>query len=310
MLKDVLLNLTENIHNIGHNDSSVDAMIDSVSGMGHRIKHGHDMQGLIESYHLEGIEGIGLWLDHMAKDFTSPAGIPLPFAEAIYETTGMKMDTAIDWLTVNASDAIELGTQEAFLHYFKSNPKAYKTTLAVGTTIGIIDDNPLIVVINTLRLLKTTQKNGKSLPFLDKSLHFVNKTSSIASKVCIGTAVTNFSLAIVGVNVSELVEDTAEGIDFIESAYETTSIMSDVIDGVTTLGVGLLVSKGIKQIAKAVNHEEQREIEKNTKNLSMYKSLNFQLRNSAPPAIIGSLLSDMKNNGLYPNRHLFIGGKE
>lgn len=52
--------------------------------MGHRIKHEHDMQEMIDSFDLQGVEGIGLWFDHMIKDFTSPEGIPLPFAEEIY----------------------------------------------------------------------------------------------------------------------------------------------------------------------------------------------------------------------------------
>ena len=153
MLKDIVIDLTENYHDIGHHGSSVDAMMDSVSGLGHRIKHGHDVQGLIEAYHLEGIEGIGLWFDHMAKDFTSPAGIPLPFAEAIYHVSGMQMDTAIDWLTVNAFDAGSLITQEFVLKLSKNNPKAYKLAFLLGSGIGIIDDNPLIVVSNTLRIL-------------------------------------------------------------------------------------------------------------------------------------------------------------
>ncbi len=183
MLKDVILPLTEQIHNLDHNASSEDKMMDSAFGMGHRIKEGHDFQGLVEAFHLEGIDGIALWFDHMFKDFTSPHGIPLPFSEAIYQASEMNMDTAIDWLTINASDIIELGVQEGALYLLKNNQKAYHTTLLIGSAIGIIDDNPAIVIANTLHYIKILKRNNRLLPILNPAIKFLNKSGSIISTV-------------------------------------------------------------------------------------------------------------------------------
>lgn len=240
MLKELVTGMTENYHDLGHNASTVDTMMDSVSGMGHRIKEGHDFQGFIESYNLEGIEGIGLWFDHMLKDFTSPAGIPLPFAEAIQTVTGMPMDTAIDWLTINASDALAVAGQEVALKFFKNNPKAVKGIYILGTGLGIVDDNPLIIILNTCRLLKSDK-----LSFLKSTstINFLRKTSQITGRVCVGTAAVTVSAGIMGVNLPEEIEGMGEIFDFVDGA----TIAADIVDGLSTLGLGIAASYGVKK---------------------------------------------------------------
>lgn len=300
MLKDLVIDLTENYHDLGHNGSSVDAMMDSVAGMGHRIKHGHDAQGLIEAYQLEGIEGIGLWFDHMTKDFTSPAGIPLPFSEAIYNVSGMQMNTAIDWLTVNAFDAGSLITQEIALKLSKNNPKAYKIAFLLGSGIGIIDDNPLIVVANTLRLLK----QGKLHRLVsDSSIQFLNRTAQIAGRVCMGTAAITLSAGVVGINIPENIEELGDNFDLVEGLSD----VADILDGVVSFGVMLFVSKGIKGLANEWNKELVEEVQLIEEDLAMFKSLKQQVSNGASLSVIALLMDDMKQRNLLPNKQLLLG---
>lgn len=300
MLKDIVIDFTENYHDLGHHGSSVDAMMDSVAGMGHRIKHGHDIQGLIDAYQLEGIEGIGLWFDHMAKDFTSPAGIPLPFAEAIYNISGMQMDTAIDWLTVNAFDMGSLITQELALKLLKNNPMAYKISFLIGSGIGIVDDNPLIVVTNTLRLLR----QGKLKRFVsDSSIQFLNRTTQITGRICMGTATVTLGAGAIGINIPEKIEEIGEILDMVEGF----STIADIIDGATSLGVMLLVSKGVKGIASSINGEILEKVQLSEDKLAMFRSLKQQASSGASPSTIALLMDDMKQRGLLSNKQLLIG---
>ena len=301
MLKDLVIDLTENYHDLGHNDSTIDAMMDSEAGMGHRIKHGHDMQGLIEAYQLEGVEGIGLWLDHMLKDFTSPAGIPLPFAEAIYNVSGMQMDKAIDWLTVNAYDLGSFITQEVALKLFKDNPKAYKIAFLIGSGIGIIDDNPLIVVANTLRLVK----QGKLKKLVnDSSMRFLSRTAQIAGKACMGTAAVTLGAGAVGVNVPEKIEELGEILDMVEGF--TTA--ADIIDGAATLGLSFLASKGVKIISTSINEGVLKDVQHSEEKLAMFKSLKQQAISGVSTSTLALLLDDMKQQGYLPNKPLSLGG--
>ncbi len=307
MLKEIIISLTDNIHEIGHHGSVVDHMMDSVSGMGHRIKHGHDMQGLIEAYQLEGIDGIGLWFDHMFKDFTSPHGIPLPFSEAIIEITGMEMDNAIDWLTLNASDVIELGVQEGALYLFRNNKKAYNTTLLIGSFIGFVDDNPSIIIANTMHYLKQLKDNNMFLPILNPSFRFLSKANSVMTKVFIGTAIANVGLGLVGVNLSEMIENTGEMIDGLDLLDISTTI-ADIVDGAAMFGLGILASKGVKKIAESINRESEIVYERNRNIVSAYDSLVQQLKNQLPNNSTMMLVDYLQKNGQYPKRYYLGDG--
>lgn len=154
MLKEVLNEIFEEIHDLGHPGTAVDKMMDAVEGMGHRIKWGHDLQGMINAFELEEVSGIFDWFKHMLLDLASPSGVPLPFADAVRVATGMEMDEAIDWLCVNLADVVEVGTEAAVLRVFKDDPRKFKVALAVGTALGIADDNPVLLALNTVVFLK------------------------------------------------------------------------------------------------------------------------------------------------------------
>lgn len=181
MLKEILNEIFEKIHDLGHPGTAVDQMMDAVGGMGHRIRWGHDLHGMINAAELGGVSGIFDWMKHMLLDFTSPSGIPLPFADAVRIATGMEMDEAIDWLCINVVDAVEVGAEMAVLNAFKRDPKKLKVALAVGTALGIIDDNPLLLGLNTVIFLKMFGRQWAFLrsvasgTFLNRTLDFFPK---------------------------------------------------------------------------------------------------------------------------------------
>ncbi len=63
----------------------VDKYMDSVSGIGHRVKHGHDLTFLPEIYNKFGIDGVSGYFSHIIKDLMSPHGVPLSLLLMILE---------------------------------------------------------------------------------------------------------------------------------------------------------------------------------------------------------------------------------
>ncbi|MBM3496923.1 MAG: hypothetical protein FJX72_21770, partial [Armatimonadetes bacterium] len=97
MLGDLLTDLSSKYHDVGHISPVIDQVMDRGGGFGHRVDFGHDLDGLLRAYGLDGYDGVHAWADHMLKDFTSPAGVPLPFSEALVRLTPLDMQDAVDW---------------------------------------------------------------------------------------------------------------------------------------------------------------------------------------------------------------------
>ena len=186
------------------------------------------------------------------------------------------------------------------LKFIKNNPKAYKIAFLLGSGIGIIDDNPLIVVANTLRLLK----HGKLHRLVrDSSIQFLNRTAQIAGKVCMGTAATTLSAGVVGINIPENIEELGDNFDLVEGLAD----VADILDGVVSFGVMLVVSKGIKGLANEWNKELVEEVQLIEEDLAMFKSLKQQVSNGASLSVIALLMDDMKQRNLLPNKQLLLG---
>ena len=244
MINDILTGITRQYHDsAGHINPAVDRMMDSVSGRGHRIQYGHDMQALIESYHIDGIEGVGGWFDHMIKDFTTTDGIPLPFAKAISEITGMSTSDTIDWLCINAADAIMLGGQAALLKLFKDKPNMYKAAVVIGTMLGIIDDNPLLVGFNAVIILKGLKNTGRMDWLFTPAGNALGKCLNVVSKVSVGVAVTNIGLGLAGLNIAEIVDSALS--------------VADNIDGILDIADRYLLSNDMRQLAVYLRFEMQ-----------------------------------------------------
>lgn len=245
MFKDTLLSVFEGINQTGHLGNAVDSMMDVVAGMGHRIKWGHDMQGMINALEIDGPTGLAEWFHHMMVDFTSADGIPLPFAEAITALTDMDMDTAIDWLCINIADAIEVGTEAAFLAAFKNNPRAYKLTLVLGTALGLIDDNPLLLAMNAVMVFRLLREKGIRIPLLEDKAAFVKRAASNFSKIAMGLAVLDLGAGLLGVDIAGLL-DGEEYVDGAADMVDGIGLAGDIFDGIASLGMAFLLSRGIK----------------------------------------------------------------
>jgi hypothetical protein len=85
----------------------VDAFMDSVSGMGHRLAHGHDISYLPEIYSKYGLKGVKDFFAHMTLDVMSPHGVPIfPGAKKFGSLIGLNTKQSTDWLCVNIGDLI------------------------------------------------------------------------------------------------------------------------------------------------------------------------------------------------------------
>lgn len=69
----------------GQNFDAIHRWIDTVPGSGvrgggivHRLQHGHDASAALQLYEAHGLPGALVWLQHIAQDFTTPTGVPVP----------------------------------------------------------------------------------------------------------------------------------------------------------------------------------------------------------------------------------------
>ncbi len=299
MLKNIIISLTENYHDLGYDSLAVDQMIDSVPGMGHRIKWGHDLDGMIHSFQMDGISGIEVWFEHIIKDFTTSEGIPLPFADAIRNITGMDMDDAIDWLCINTADVLETGGEIAILKLLKNNTRLYNISLALGTAVGIIDDNPLLTAYNAVQIFSQLKKAGKTPYFLDKSLSFINRSGNVIAKVGIAAFAIDVGLGAMDVDVADLIGHTFDIFNIGGDAIDAASTISDVFDGFATVGLGLVISGAIKGIFQHLNSGKRREYDEKRQKLLFAELLDKQIMGKVPPAALANTVEMAIDKGIY-----------
>jgi len=141
------------------------SIIDAAAGVGHRLKAGHDVSGLIEIIKKEGAGGAETWFQHMFADLMGPDGIPLPGASHLYrflEEAGINLSERawVDWTCVSATDLIGAGLTLLILarmHKQESENKRMKRLF--GLTIGQLgllifaETNPFFVATIPLQLL-------------------------------------------------------------------------------------------------------------------------------------------------------------
>ncbi|OIQ55614.1 hypothetical protein [Neomoorella thermoacetica] len=297
MLKEVLNEIFEEIHDLGHPGTAVDKMMDAVEGMGHRIKWGHDLQGMINAFELEGVSGIFDWFKHMLLDLASPSGVPLPFADAVRVATGMEMDEAIDWLCVNLADVVEVGTEATVLRVFKDDPRKFKVALAVGTAIGIADDNPVLLALNTVVFLKMFGwQGGFSRAWAPGS--FFSRSLDVLSKVATGLAVADIALGLMGFDLVELFTGLGDAADFSE-VTEFGEMLGDFLDGMVTFGLIRLVNRGIRGAFDALTQGTRERLWRKRAVHTALEALKAGLRQNAPFSNLVNFVRAAKDSGYY-----------
>lgn len=300
MLKEILNEIFERIHDLGHPGTPVDEMMDSVEGMGHRIRWGHDLQGMINAFELEGVPGIYDWFKHMLLDFTSPSGIPLPFADAVRVATGMEMDEAIDWLCVNITDLLEAGGEVAVLKAFENDLRKFKAALAVGSALGIVDDNPVLLALNTVLFLKVFGQDRKFWGNRGQ-LNFLSNSLDVFSMVATGVTVADIGLGLMGYDLVELLTGVGDAIDFSEVAG-FAEVLGNFLDGVATCGLIYWVNKGIRWTFNALTQGSRERLWRKRAVHTVLEAIKTGVRQNAPLSNLVNFVRAAKDSGYYTSQ--------
>lgn len=277
------------------------AGMDMGGGFGHRVEFGHDLDGFLRAYEMEGAHGMGSWIDHISKDFTSPHGIPLPFAEALVHLTPLGLDDAVAWLSVNAADFTELGAEaivvEVIERRFSENRRAYHIALATGLTLGFIDDNPLLIAFSGAKWLINAKSNMASLSpemssRIDRSIARTLSGFETASYWALGGDVAAHLLHIA--DILPYLEHAAEGVPVASEIVDVGEGMVDVVDGLATLGLVFAARKAVRSLFGAINGVRQREAARLADMVRPRVVLVDLLQNGAPPAALVGTLTEIK----------------
>jgi hypothetical protein len=233
----------------------------------------------------------------MLLDFTSPSGVPLPFADAVRIAMGMEMDEAIDWLCVNVVDAVEVGAEMAILAIFKNDPKKFKVALALGTVLGIVDDNPLLLALNTVIFFKMfRQQNNLWHAWPRKSL--LSSALNVFSKAAMSLAVVDIGLGLMGLDLVELLTGLGDAADFSQIS-DFSEMVGDFVDGIVTFGLISLINRGIRGICDVLTRETRKRLWQKRAAQTALKALKTGLGSNMPLANLTNFVRIAKDSGYY-----------
>lgn len=301
MLNDLLTDLTKQYHEVGHVDPAIDQMIDMDGGFGHRVEFGHDLDGFLRAYNLEGFDGVHSWADHMLKDFTSHDGIPLPFAEALVHLTPLDLQDAVDWLSVNTADFAELGAEAVAVHMlekrFEENPKAYHLALAAGLALGFIDDNPLLIAFSGAKWLGNAKKNVAAAnpewgQRFDSSIESTLNRLETVSYWALGADVVAHVLHLA--DVAPFVDHLTDGIPIIGTMGDIGEGMADTVDGFASFGLVFLARRAVRKMFSIFNGVKQREAARLAEQVRPRMVLAKMLEENAPTLSLVGTITEMK----------------
>lgn len=141
-------------------------IMDAAMGLGHRLKTGHDIQGLLDLIRDNGTEGAETWFRHMLADFMSPDGIPLPGASHLYrflkETVRVDVSEKffVDWTCVSATDVLSAGLTLLLLarmHKLATEQERIRRlgALTIGQVLllSLAESNPFFLATVPLQVL-------------------------------------------------------------------------------------------------------------------------------------------------------------
>lgn len=267
---------------------------------------GEQLEALLEEYEIDDISGINNWFAEMTKDFLSPHGLPLPFAEALQQVTGMPPSLAIEWLSANVTDLAELGTEAAVMSFFKKNPKIYSACLVLGIAFGLYSDNPLLVSVNGLQYFAKLRKEGRLEQGIWTSAdRFIRASFSLIDRICTATFIAEAGFKMAGLSLSNLTGDFADSIGLGQKLAAATHLSTeaidivDLVDGVANLGLSMLVGKAVGKMVEWFNDDLRQELEDISNQVDAKLRLRELLKDEAPPETIVPLIELMKEHGSY-----------
>ena len=301
MLEDLLTSFTEKYHETGHIDPPIDQMMDMGGGFGHRVEFGHGIDGFLRAYNMEGMQGMHSWMDHILKDFTSPAGIPLPFAGAFVHLTPLDLNDGVTWLSVNAADFMELGAEviaiEVIERRFSDNKNAYHIALASGLALGFVDDNPLLIAFSGAKWMLNAKKNLAVInpemnSKIDISMSRGIRGVEIASYWALGcdAAAHLFHFA----DIMPYLEHASHGVPIFSSAVDIGDGLVNIADGMATFGAALAMRKAVKLSFELLNGVKKRDADRLADKVMPKVLLVDLLQSGAPPTALVGTLTQMK----------------
>lgn len=267
---------------------------------------GPQIQAVLEEYKIDDVTGINHWFEEMTKDFLSPQGLPLPFAEALQKVTGMPPGLAIEWLSANITDAAELSAEAAVVAFFRKNPKIYSACLVLGIAFGFHSDNSLLISANGLQYFAKLRAEGR----LQNSLwtnadRFLRTSFVLVDRVCTITFIAEAGFKMAGISLSQLSGDMAESIGLggklaaaAHLPVETLNVV-DLVDGVANLGLSMLVGKAVGKMVEWLNENPKQELEEVSSQIEAKLRLRELLKQEAPPETLIPLIEIMKEQGSY-----------
>lgn len=139
-------------------------LMDAVSGIGHRLKAGHDLSTFLELTKTEGVQGSATWFQHMFADLMSPHGIPLPGASYLHdflkENVGLSEKFLINWTCFSATDVVTGGLSLLILarmhHIATEEQRIFRLgTLTIGqiALLALVEANPFFLATIPLQVL-------------------------------------------------------------------------------------------------------------------------------------------------------------
>ena len=131
--------------------------MDSISGWGHRSKHGHDfLANLGGVYKEHGLEGVAKYPFELMRDSTTPHGIPVPGTQFLVNGEIVRPGFATEWLSMNIADIFTGGIAACSTYklYKKSkdgkldNKSIFWATVGIGvkTTAGVATTSPILII--------------------------------------------------------------------------------------------------------------------------------------------------------------------
>ena len=137
--------------------TELSSWMDSVSGFGHRAKHGHDFLANIgDVYKKFGAEGVAKYPVELMQDATTPHGIPIPGTQFLVQGGVVKPGFATEWLSLNVADIFTGGiaAYSTYKLYKKSKNEEldkksiFWATVGIGvkTVAGVTTSNPILII--------------------------------------------------------------------------------------------------------------------------------------------------------------------
>ncbi len=137
--------------------TEISQWMDSISGYGHRVKHGHDaLANIGEVYDKFGMEGVAKYPLELMRDATTPHGVPVPGTQFLVNSDVVKPGIATEFLSLNVADVFTGGIAAYSTYKLYKKGKKGKlekkaivwATVGIGVKVvaGVTTHNPILIL--------------------------------------------------------------------------------------------------------------------------------------------------------------------